>query len=300
MGVEHVIAAVAAALLIGNAAAFVAPAALLQQHGSAQLQTTTAPRSNQPVVALAAKASNKDKDGSDDPRRQALDGVMLNIERCYGRGSILKLGDTDSMAVETSSTGSLTLDMALGGGLPRGRVVEIYGPESSGKTTLALHALAEVQKAGGVAAFIDAEHALDPAYAKRLGVDVDSMLISQPDSGEMALDIVDQLVRSSAVDMVVIDSVAALVPRAELEGDMGDMQMGLQARLMSKAMRKVTGSLSKSQCTVLFINQLRSKIGVIYGSPEVTSGGNALKYYSSVRLNIYCAIICLRKVQHTL
>ncbi|CAM9599156.1 unnamed protein product, partial [Hapterophycus canaliculatus] len=180
----------------------------------------------------------------------------------------------------------MTLDIALGGGYPRGRVVEIYGPESSGKTTLALHALAEIQKTGGVAAFIDAEHALDPAYADRLGVDVSELLVSQPDSGEMALDVVDQLVRSNAVDMVVVDSVAALVPRAELEGEMADMQMGLQARLMSKAMRKVTGSLSKSQCTVVFLNQLRSKIGVIYGSPEVTSGGNALKYYSSVRLDV--------------
>lgn len=221
-----------------------------------------------------------------DPRRQALDGVLHQIERCYGRGSILKMGDTTSMNVETTSTGSMTLDIALGGGYPRGRVVEIYGPESSGKTTLALHALSEVQKTGGVAAFIDAEHALDPGYAERLGVDVDEMLVSQPDSGEMALDVVDQLVRSNAVDMVVVDSVAALVPRAELEGDMADMQMGLQARLMSKAMRKVTGSLSKSQCTVVFLNQLRSKIGVIYGSPEVTSGGNALKYYSSVRLDV--------------
>ncbi|CAN0187111.1 unnamed protein product [Ascophyllum nodosum] len=180
----------------------------------------------------------------------------------------------------------MTLDIALGGGYPRGRVVEIYGPESSGKTTIALHALAEIQKTGGIAAFIDAEHALDPAYAERLGVDVNELLVSQPDSGEMALDVVDQLVRSNAVDMVVVDSVAALVPRAELEGEMADMQMGLQARLMSKAMRKVTGSLAKSQCTVVFINQLRSKIGVIYGSPEVTSGGNALKYYSSVRLDV--------------
>eukprot|EP00752_Nemacystus_decipiens_P011105 g9866.t1 len=237
--------------------------------------------------ALKAKAKAKgEADEAGDPRRQALDGVLHQIERCYGRGSILKMGDSTSMDVETSSTGSMTLDIALGGGYPRGRVVEIYGPESSGKTTLALHALAEIQKTGGVAAFIDAEHALDPAYAERLGVDVSDLLVSQPDSGEMALDVVDQLVRSNAVDMVVVDSVAALVPRAELEGEMADMQMGLQARLMSKAMRKVTGSLSKSQCTVVFLNQLRSKIGVIYGSPEVTSGGNALKYYSSVRLDV--------------
>jgi len=179
----------------------------------------------------------------------------------------------------------LTLDAALGGGYPRGRVVEIYGPESSGKTTLALHAIAESQKTGGTAAFVDAEHALDPLYAGRLGVDVDSLLVSQPDSGEMALDIVDQLVRSSAVDVIVVDSVAALVPRAELEGDMGDQQIGLQARLMSKALRKITGSLSMSKCTVIFINQLRSKVGIIYGSPEVTAGGNALKFYASVRLD---------------
>eukprot|EP00612_Vaucheria_litorea_P000483 CAMPEP_0171452016 /NCGR_PEP_ID=MMETSP0945-20130129/287_1 /TAXON_ID=109269 /ORGANISM="Vaucheria litorea, Strain CCMP2940" /LENGTH=320 /DNA_ID=CAMNT_0011976587 /DNA_START=232 /DNA_END=1194 /DNA_ORIENTATION=- len=190
------------------------------------------------------------------------------------------------MEINTSSTGCLTLDIALGGGLPKGRVTEIYGPESSGKTTLALHAIAEIQKEGGLAAFIDAEHALDPSYARRLGVDVDKLYISQPDSGEMALDIVDQLVRSSAVDIIVVDSVAALVPRAELEGDMADIQMGLQARLMSKALRKITGSLGKSQCSVVFINQLRSKIGVMFGSPEVTSGGNALKYYSSVRIDI--------------
>eukprot|EP00638_Chattonella_subsalsa_P008286 CAMPEP_0117749722 /NCGR_PEP_ID=MMETSP0947-20121206/9896_1 /TAXON_ID=44440 /ORGANISM="Chattonella subsalsa, Strain CCMP2191" /LENGTH=368 /DNA_ID=CAMNT_0005567661 /DNA_START=154 /DNA_END=1260 /DNA_ORIENTATION=- len=223
---------------------------------------------------------------SPDPKRQALDGVLTNIEKLYGRGSILKLGDSGDMGVECTSTGAITLDLALGGGLPKGRVVEIYGPESSGKTTLALHALAEIQKSGGIAAFVDAEHALDPAYAKNLGVDVDNLLVSQPDSGEMALDIVDQLVRSSAVDMVVVDSVAALVPRAELEGDMGDSQIGLQARLMSKAMRKIVGSLTRSQCTIVFINQLRSKVGVIYGNPEVTSGGNALKYYASVRLDI--------------
>lgn len=196
-----------------------------------------------------------------DAKREALSGVLYQIERSYGKGSIQKLGESTNMNIETISSGSITLDLALGGGLPRGRVIEIYGPESSGKTTLALHAIAEFQKTGGTAAFIDAEHALDPLYAKNLGVQVDDLLICQPDSGEMALDVVDQLVRSSALDLVVIDSVAALVPRAELEGDMGDQQMGLQARLMSKALRKITGSLSKSSTTVIFINQLRSKIG---------------------------------------
>jgi len=219
-------------------------------------------------------------------KRGALEGVLNQIEKTHGRGSIVKLGDADGMKVASTSTGALTLDAALGGGYPKGRVVEIYGPESSGKTTLALHAIAETQKIGGTAAFIDAEHALDPAYAAGLGVDVDGLYVCQPDSGEMALDVVDKLVRSSAVDVIVIDSVAALVPRAELEGDMSDSQIGLQARLMSKAMRKITGSLSASQCTVIFLNQLRSKVGVIYGSPEVTSGGNALKFYASVRLDI--------------
>eukprot|EP01041_Mallomonas_annulata_P000125 gene125-192_t len=219
-------------------------------------------------------------------RQEALNGVLNQITRCYGRGSILKLGETATMNIATTGSGSLTLDIALGSGYPKGRVIEIYGPESSGKTTLALHAVAEVQKSGGTAAFIDVEHALDPVYARNLGVNVDEVLVCQPDSGEMALDIVDQLVRSSAVDIVVVDSVAALVPRAELEGDMGEQQMGLQARLMSKALRKITGSLSKSQCTVIFINQLRSKIGIMFGNPEVTAGGNALKFYSSVRLDI--------------
>eukprot|EP00555_Chaetoceros_dichaeta_P006791 CAMPEP_0198276028 /NCGR_PEP_ID=MMETSP1447-20131203/65092_1 /TAXON_ID=420782 /ORGANISM="Chaetoceros dichaeta, Strain CCMP1751" /LENGTH=423 /DNA_ID=CAMNT_0043970945 /DNA_START=174 /DNA_END=1445 /DNA_ORIENTATION=+ len=240
---------------------------------------------------LSAKSSKKSdggesKDSKENAaKRAALDGVLQKIERNYGRGSIVKLGDADNMLVECVGSGALTLDAALGGGYPRGRVVEIYGPESSGKTTLALHAIAESQKAGGTAAFIDAEHALDPVYASDLGVDVDSLLVSQPDSGEMALDIVDQLVRSSAIDVIVIDSVAALVPRAELEGDMSDQQIGLQARLMSKALRKITGSLSMSQCTVIFLNQLRSKVGVIYGSPEVTAGGNALKFYASIRLD---------------
>lgn len=222
----------------------------------------------------------------DPAKRAALDGVLHQIERSYGRGSIVRLGDADRMKVDCTGSGSLTLDVALGGrGYPKGRVVEIYGPESSGKTTLALHAVAEAQRHGGAAAFIDAEHALDPTYAQNLGVDVNNLYVCQPDSGEMALDCVDQLVRSSAVDVIVIDSVAALVPRAELEGDMSDAQIGLQARLMSKAMRKIAGSLAMSQCTVVFLNQLRSKVGVIYGSPEVTSGGNALKFYASIRLD---------------
>ena len=232
------------------------------------------------------KSSDSSKNSMDPAKKAALDGVLHQIERNYGRGSIQKLGDAAHMQVDCIPTGALTLDAALGGGgYPKGRVVEIYGPESSGKTTLALHAIAESQKNGGTAAFVDAEHALDPTYAANLGVDIDELLVSQPDSGEMALDVVDQLVRSSAVDIIVVDSVAALVPRAELEGDMSDAQIGLQARLMSKAMRKITGSLALSQCTVIFLNQLRSKVGVIYGSPEVTSGGNALKFYSSVRLD---------------
>lgn len=230
-------------------------------------------------------AAKGDGDAEKTAKRAALDGVLQKIERSYGRGSIVKLGDADNMKVDCISSGALTLDVALGGGYPKGRVIEIYGPESSGKTTLALHAIAEAQKTGGTAAFVDAEHALDPLYASQLGVDIDDLLVSQPDSGEMALDIVDQLVRSSAVDVIVVDSVAALVPRAELEGDMSDQQIGLQARLMSKAMRKITGSLAMSKCTVIFLNQLRSKVGVIFGSPEVTAGGNALKFYSSVRLD---------------
>lgn len=219
-------------------------------------------------------------------KEEALTGVLLQIEKFYGKGSIVKLGESNALDIAKTSSGSYSLDLVLGGGYPRGRVTEIYGPESSGKTTLALHAIAEVQKTGGTAAFIDAEHALDPVYAQSLGVKIDDLFVCQPDSGEMALDIVDQLVRSAAVDIVVIDSVAALVPRAELEGDMGDMQVGLQARLMSKALRKITGSLNKSQTTVIFLNQLRSKVGIMFGSPEVTSGGNALKFYSSIRLDI--------------
>jgi recombination protein RecA len=219
-------------------------------------------------------------------RQKALNLVLSQIEKSFGKGAIMRLGDATRMRVETISSGAMTLDIALGGGLPKGRVIEIYGPESSGKTTLALHAISEIQKAGGVAAFVDAEHALDPTYSAALGVDINNLLVSQPDSGEAALEIVDQLVRSAAVDIVVIDSVAALVPRAEIEGDMGDSHMGLQARLMSQALRKITGSIAKSGCTVIFINQLRQKIGVVYGSPETTTGGTALKFYASVRLDI--------------
>ena len=219
-------------------------------------------------------------------KQKALTLVLNQIERSFGKGAIMRLGDATRMKVETISTGALTLDLALGGGLPKGRVIEIYGPESSGKTTVALHALAEVQRNGGIAAFVDAEHALDPTYAAALGVDTNNLLISQPDTGESALEIVDQLVRSAAVDIVVIDSVAALVPRAEIEGEMGDIHVGLQARLMSQALRKITGNIGKSGCTVIFINQLRQKIGITYGSPETTTGGNALKFYASVRLDI--------------
>ena len=221
-----------------------------------------------------------------DGREKALKAVLANIEKNFGKGSIMRLGDATRMRVETIPTGALTLDLALGGGLPQGRVIEIYGPESSGKTTLALHAIAETQRRGGIAAFVDAEHALDPTYSAALGVDIENLLVAQPDTGEMALEVVDQLVRSAAVDIVVVDSVAALVPRAEIEGEMGDVQVGGQARLMSQAMRKITGNIGKSGCTVIFLNQLRQKIGVTYGSPEVTSGGNALKFYASVRLDI--------------
>ena len=221
-------------------------------------------------------------------KQKALEAALGQIERAFGKGSVMKLGQQDNaIEIEAISSGSLGLDIALGiGGLPKGRVVEIYGPESSGKTTLALHVVAEAQKRGGIAAFIDAEHALDPSYARKLKVDVDELLISQPDTGEQALEIADTLVRSGAVDVLVIDSVAALVPRAELEGEMGDVHVGLQARLMSQALRKLTSSISKSQCMVIFINQIRMKIGVMFGSPETTSGGNALKFYASVRLDI--------------
>ena len=220
-------------------------------------------------------------------RQRALDAALAQIDRAFGKGSAMKLGSKETMQIEAVSTGSLGLDIALGiGGLPRGRIVEIFGPESSGKTTLALHAIAEAQKIGGTAAFIDAEHALDPVYAKKLGVNIDELIVSQPDTGEQALEICDTLVRSNAIDVLVIDSVAALVPRAEIEGEMGDSHVGLQARLMSQALRKITGSISRSRCTVIFINQIRMKIGVMYGSPETTTGGNALKFYASVRLDI--------------
>ncbi|PSB08006.1 recombinase RecA [filamentous cyanobacterium CCP1] len=219
-------------------------------------------------------------------REKALNLVLTQIDRSFGKGTIMRLGDAARMKVETIPSGALTLDLALGGGIPKGRVIEIYGPESSGKTTLALHAIAEVQKGGGVAAFVDAEHALDPAYSAALGVDIANLLVSQPDTGEAALEIVDQLVRSTAIDLVVVDSVAALVPRAEIEGEMGDTHVGLQARLMSQALRKITGNIGKTGCSVIFLNQLRQKIGVTYGNPETTTGGNALKFYSSLRLDI--------------
>ena len=220
-------------------------------------------------------------------KQKALDAALAQIDRAFGKGSAMKLGSREKIEIESISTGSLGLDIALGiGGLPRGRVVEVYGPESSGKTTLALHVIAEAQKMGGTAAFVDAEHALDPGYAKKLGVNIDELIVSQPDTGEQALEIVDTLVRSNAIDVLVIDSVAALVPRAEIEGEMGDSHVGLQARLMSQSLRKLTGSISRSRCIVIFINQLRMKIGVMYGNPETTTGGNALKFYASVRLDI--------------
>ena len=219
-------------------------------------------------------------------KQKALSLALQQIEKSFGKGAIMRLGDGSRIRVETVPSGALTLDLALGGGLPKGRVVEIYGPESSGKTTVALHAIAEVQKRGGIAAFVDAEHALDPAYAAVLGVDVQNLLVSQPDHGEAALEIVDSLVRSAAVDIIVVDSVAALVPKAEIEGEMGDAHMGLQARLMSQALRKITGNISKTGCIVIFLNQLRQKIGVTYGNPETTTGGNALKFYASVRLDV--------------
>ena len=234
--------------------------------------------SKKPMVEAAAPASDKQK---------ALETCMAQIERTYGKGSIMRLGENTGIVVEAIPTGSLSLDLALGiGGVPKGRIVEIYGPESSGKTTLALHIVAEAQKRGGEVAFIDAEHALDPGYARALGVDIDSMLISQPDTGEQGLEICEALVRSGAIDVVVVDSVAALTPRAEIEGDMGDSHVGLLARLMSQALRKLAGSIAKTNCIVIFINQLREKVGVVYGNPEVTTGGRALKFYSSVRIDV--------------
>jgi recombination protein RecA len=235
---------------------------------------------------MSAALKLVEKEGMEN-KNKALDAALAQIERAFGKGSIMKLGQREALEIEAISTGSLGLDIALGiGGLPKGRIIEIYGPESSGKTTLALHVVAESQKKGGACAFVDAEHALDPAYAKKLGVDIDNLLISQPDAGEQALEIADTLVRSGAIDVLVIDSVAALVPRAELEGEMGDSLPGLQARLMSQALRKLTASISKSNTLVIFINQIRMKIGVMFGSPETTTGGNALKFYASVRLDI--------------
>ncbi len=238
------------------------------------------------ITQLKAGTAMEQRSSGD--KQKALDAALAQIERAFGKGSIMKLtGDNNPMQVEAISTGSLGLDIALGiGGVPRGRIIEIYGPESSGKTTLALQIMAEAQKAGGTCAIVDAEHALDPSYAKKLGVDVDNLLISQPDTGEQALEIADTLVRSGALDVLVIDSVAALVPKAELEGEMGDSHMGLQARLMSQALRKITGSISRSRTVVIFINQIRMKIGVMFGSPETTTGGNALKFYASVRMDI--------------
>src|SRR3954468_10033602 len=241
------------------------------------------------VTALRAVAKDKDvgeKDSMD--KNKALEAALVQIERAFGKGSIMKLGQREAATTaDVVSTGSLSLDIALGiGGLPRGRIVEIYGPESSGKTTLALHVVAEAQKKGGACAFIDAEHALDPGYAKKLGVDIANLLISQPDAGEQALEIADTLVRSGAIDVLVVDSVAALVPRAELEGGMGDRHMGLHARLISQALRKITGSVSRSKCMLIFLNQIRMKIGVMFGNPETTTGGNALKFYASVRMEI--------------
>lgn len=225
--------------------------------------------------------------GDNSEKRKALDAAMSQIEKQFGKGSVMKLGDFKSMEVEAISTGALNLDIALGiGGIPRGRIIEIYGPESSGKTTLALHAVAEAQKLGGEAAFIDAEHALDPSYAKKIGVDIDNLIVSQPDTGEQALEIAEALIRSGAIDIIVVDSVAALVPKAEIDGDMGDSHIGLQARLMSQALRKLAGAINKTNAIIIFINQLREKVGVMFGNPETTAGGRALKYYASVRMDI--------------
>jgi recombination protein RecA len=244
-------------------------------------------RSGKMAASLKIIDGNQANGMKNSEREKALEAALAQIDRAFGKGSAMKLGSREAISIDAVSTGSLGLDIALGiGGLPKGRVIEIYGPESSGKTTLTLHVIAEAQKAGGTAAFIDAEHALDPGYAKKLGVDIDNLIVSQPDTGEQALEIADTLVRSNAVDIIVIDSVAALVPRAEIEGEMGDSHVGLQARLMSQALRKITGSISRSNCMVIFINQIRMKIGVMYGSPETTTGGNALKFYASVRLDI--------------
>lgn len=238
-------------------------------------------------ITKAAAKANDEKQKINEEKRRALELAISNIEKNYGKGSIMKLGDQTTRTIDVISTGCLTLDMSLGiGGVPKGRIIEIYGPESSGKTTVSLHCIAEAQKAGGTAAFIDAEHALDPIYAEALGVDIKNLYLSQPDNGEQALDIAETLIRSGAVDIIVIDSVAALTPRAEIEGEMGDTHVGLQARLMSQALRKITGLVSKSNTCVIFINQLREKVGIVYGSPEVTTGGKALKFYASIRLDV--------------
>jgi len=251
------------------------------------IRTGGLPEEKGSAMTAQLKLIDSERNAVNPDRQKALDAALAQIDRAFGKGSAMKLGQRETMQIEAISTGSLGLDIALGiGGLPKGRVIEIFGPESSGKTTLALHVIAEAQKGGGTAAFVDAEHALDPAYAKKLGVNIDELIISQPDTGEQALEIADTLVRSNAIDVLVIDSVAALVPRAEIEGEMGDSHVGLQARLMSQALRKITGSISRSNCIVIFINQIRMKIGVMYGSPETTTGGNALKFYASVRLDI--------------
>lgn len=252
----------------------------------ATMADKTAKTDTQSATETKAQAAGKAINKAEEGRSKALSLAMEAIEKNYGKGSIMKLGESHHADVEMIPTGSLGLDLALGGGLPKGRVIEIYGPESSGKTTLTLHAIAAVQATGGTAAFIDAEHALDPVYAKRIGVDTENLLLSQPDNGEQALEITETLVRSNAVDIIVVDSVAALVPRAEIEGEMGDSLPGLQARLMSQALRKLTGVISRSKATVIFINQIRMKIGVMFGNPETTTGGNALKFYASVRMDI--------------
>ena len=265
-----------------------------QYAGARKTRILASPEDNNAIIRvtkegnMAKKTTKSESSSSADEsgKKQALDLAIAQITKQFGDGSIMKLGESQKIDVELLPSGSLSLDMALGGGYPKGRIIEIYGPESSGKTTLALHAIAEIQKQGGQAAFIDAEHALDPAYAKKIGVDTDNLFISQPDNGEQALEITETLVRSGAVDLIVVDSVAALVPQAEIDGDMGDAQMGLQARLMSQAMRKLTGIISKSKATVIFINQIRMKIGVMFGNPETTTGGNALKFYASVRMDI--------------
>lgn len=234
------------------------------------------------------KKKNEEKTvGFDGTKQQSIDAMIERLDKAFGEGTLMRLGDRKSMNIETFSTGSIGLDRALGvGGIPKGRVIELYGPESSGKTTLALHMIAEVQKAGGIAGFIDAEHALDPVYAKNIGVDIDNLYISQPDSGEQAMEVAEMMIRSNAIDLIVVDSVAALTPRAEIDGDMGDSHVGLHARLMSQALRKITALLNNAKCTIVFINQLREKVGIVYGNPEVTTGGRALKFYSTIRLDI--------------